>query len=448
MVKSMTGYGRAVETVNGREFTVEVRSVNNRYLDCTVKLPRGLSFGEDAVKQAVKATISRGKVDVFVSVRSEGAQDTAVSLNKPMVEGYLAALKQLQADYGVTGEITVSMLSGLPDVFLLDKPQVDEQQLLADFLSVAEKALASFNAMRTTEGVALAEDLRSRGETILSLVSQVEAGSPQTVADYRARLEAKLQEARLASETIDVTLPGKTMERGHLHPNQVALREIEDIFIGMGYEVVDGPEVEKDYYNFEALNIPANHPAKDEQDTFYLGSDMLLRTQTSGVQIHEMERGKIPIRMIAPGRVYRADEVDATHSPVFHQVEGLVVDKGITFADLKGTLAEFAKGIFGEDTKVRFRPHHFPFTEPSAEMDISCFKCHGKGCSFCKNEGWIEILGCGMVHPHVLEMSHIDPEVYSGFAFGIGLERIALLKYEIDDMRLLYENDIRFLKQF
>lgn len=202
MVKSMTGYGRAVETVNGREFTVEVRSVNNRYLDCTVKLPRGLSFGEDAVKQAVKATISRGKVDVFVSVRSEGAQDTAVSLNKPMVEGYLAALKQLQTDYGVTGEITVSMLSGLPDVFLLDKPQVDEQQLLADFLSVAEKALASFNAMRTTEGAALAEDLRSRGETILSLVSQVEAGSPQTVADYRARLEAKLQEV-LANTSID-----------------------------------------------------------------------------------------------------------------------------------------------------------------------------------------------------------------------------------------------------
>lgn len=280
------------------------------------------------------------------------------------------------------------------------------------------------------------------------LVNEAREAIETSLESRQKELEAKLQEARLASETIDVTLPGKTMERGHLHPNQVALREIEEIFIGMGYEVVDGPEVEKDYYNFEALNIPANHPAKDEQDTFYLGSDMLLRTQTSGVQIHEMERGKIPIRMIAPGRVYRADEVDATHSPVFHQVEGLVVGKGITFADLKGTLAEFAKGIFGEDTKVRFRPHHFPFTEPSAEMDISCFKCHGKGCSFCKNEGWIEILGCGMVHPHVLEMSHIDPEVYSGFAFGIGLERIALLKYEIDDMRLLYENDIRFLKQF
>lgn len=288
------------------------------------------------------------------------------------------------------------------------------------------------------------EDRPKVGQMVNEARSTIEAAMEQR----QKEIEAKLQEKKLAGEVIDITLPSKKIERGHLHPNQVALREIEDIFIGMGYEVVDGPEIEKDYYNFEALNIPPDHPAKDEQDTFYINGDMLLRTQTSGVQIHEMERGKIPIRMIAPGRVYRADEVDATHSPVFHQVEGLVVDKGITFADLKGTLAEFAKGIFGEDTKVRFRPHHFPFTEPSAEMDISCFKCHGKGCSFCKNEGWIEILGCGMVHPHVLEMSHIDPDVYSGFAFGIGLERIALLKYEIDDMRLLYENDIRFLKQF
>ena len=280
------------------------------------------------------------------------------------------------------------------------------------------------------------------------MVNETRAKIEEALASSQAQISKKLQDERLAAETIDVTLPARKMERGHLHPNTVALKEIEDIFIGMGYEVVDGPEIEKDYYNFEALNIPADHPAKDEQDTFYINGDMLLRTQTSGVQIHEMERGRIPIRMIAPGRVYRADEVDATHSPVFHQVEGLTVDKGITFADLKGTLAEFAKGIFGEDTRVRFRPHHFPVTEPSAEMDVSCFKCGGKGCSFCKGEGWIEILGCGMVHPHVLEMSGIDPEVYSGFAFGIGLERIALLKYEIDDMRLLYENDIRFLKQF
>ena len=262
------------------------------------------------------------------------------------------------------------------------------------------------------------------------------------------QLLERLMEERLKAETIDVTLPPKEVRRGHLHPNTDALKEIEDIFISMGYEVVDGPEIEKDYYNFEALNIPPDHPAKDEQDTFYINGDMLLRTQTSGNQIHEMEKGRIPIRMIAPGRVYRADEVDATHSPVFHQVEGLVIDKGITFADLKGTLEESMKAIFGEDTQVRFRPHHFPFTEPSAECDISCYRCGGKGCSFCKNEGWIEILGCGMVHPHVLEMSGIDPEEYSGFAFGIGLERIALLKYEIDDMRLLYENDRRFIDQF
>jgi phenylalanyl-tRNA synthetase alpha chain len=281
----------------------------------------------------------------------------------------------------------------------------------------------------------------------------------QLVNEARAEIEKKLEDAkrgleeaamllRMNAEVIDVTLPGDVPAHGHRHPNQIALDEIERIFIGMGYEVVEGPEIEKDYYNFEALNIPADHPAKDEQDTFYINGEMLLRTQTSGCQIHEMEKGRLPIRMIAPGRVFRADEVDATHSPSFHQVEGLVVDKHVTFADLKGTLQEFARQMFGEDTKVKFRPHHFPFTEPSAEMDVSCFKCGGKGCRFCKNEGWIEILGCGMVHPHVLEMCNIDPNEYTGFAFGVGLERIALLKYEIDDMRLLYENDYRFLKQF
>ena len=250
------------------------------------------------------------------------------------------------------------------------------------------------------------------------------------------------------SSKINVTLPAKKNNVGHRHPNTIALEEVERIFTGMGYEVVEGPEVEYDYYNFEALNIPANHPAKDEQDTFYINDKIVLRTQTSPVQVREMEKGHLPIRMIAPGRVFRADEVDATHSPSFHQIEGLVVDKNITFSDLKGTLAEFARQLFGQDTKVKFRPHHFPFTEPSAEMDVTCFKCGGKGCRFCKGEGWIEILGCGMVHPRVLRMSGIDPEEYSGFAFGIGLERIALLKYEIDDMRLLYENDQRFLNQF
>ena len=266
--------------------------------------------------------------------------------------------------------------------------------------------------------------------------------------EMKKKLEAVELEHRLENEVIDVTLPAKKNRVGHGHPTTIALEEVERIFVGMGYEVVEGPEVEYDYYNFEALNIPANHPAKDEQDTFYINDKIVLRTQTSPVQVRVMEQGKLPTRMIAPGRVFRADEVDATHSPSFHQIEGLVIDKGVTFADLKGTLQEFAKELFGPETKVKFRPHHFPFTEPSAEVDVTCFKCGGKGCRFCKGEGWIEILGCGMVHPHVLEMSGIDPKEYSGFAFGVGLERIALLKYEIDYMRLLYENDDRFLKQF
>ena len=271
----------------------------------------------------------------------------------------------------------------------------------------------------------------------------------ETVLEGTIRnMEKVKREAKMKEEVIDVTLPAKKQKKGHRHPNTIAMEEVERIFIGMGYEVVEGPEVETDYYNFEALNIPADHPAKDEQDTFYISGDILLRTQTSGTQVHVMEQGKLPIRMIASGRVFRSDEVDATHSPSFHQIEGLVIDKKITFADLKGTLAEFAKELFGEETKVKFRPHHFNFTEPSAEMDVSCFKCGGSGCRFCKGSGWIEILGCGMVHPNVLRMSNIDPEEYSGFAFGMGLERIALLKYEIDDMRLLYENDIRFLRQF
>jgi len=280
------------------------------------------------------------------------------------------------------------------------------------------------------------------------MVNEVRVEIESALENAKKKLEQAALEARLAEEEIDVTLPAKKQPRGHRHPNTTVLEEVENIFIGLGYEVVEGPEVEKDYYNFEALNIPEDHPAKDEQDTFYVNGDILLRTQTSGTQVHEMEKGKLPIRMIAPGRVFRSDEVDATHSPSFHQIEGLVIDKNITFADLKGTLAVFAKELFGEDTKVKFRPHHFPFTEPSAEADVSCFKCGGKGCRFCKGSGWIEILGCGMVHPKVLEMSGIDPNEYSGFAFGVGLERITLLKYEIDDMRLLYENDERFLKQF
>lgn len=280
------------------------------------------------------------------------------------------------------------------------------------------------------------------------MVNETRAAIESYLEESKKKITEKLREEQLKKEVIDVTLPAKKSEFGHRHPNAIALDEVERIFVGMGYEVMEGPEVEYDKYNFEYLNIPANHPAKDEQDTFYINSEILLRTQTSSVQVHAMEQGKLPIRMIAPGRVFRSDEVDATHSPSFHQIEGLVIDKNITFADLKGTLAEFAKELFGQETKTKFRPHHFPFTEPSAEMDVTCFKCGGKGCRFCKGSGWIEILGCGMVHPHVLEMCGIDPEEYTGFAFGVGLERIALLKYEIDDMRLLYENDVRFLKQF
>ncbi len=280
------------------------------------------------------------------------------------------------------------------------------------------------------------------------LVNETRQTIEKALEDSKKALEAAKREAQLKEEVIDVTLPAKKQPCGHRHPNSIALEEVERIFVGMGYEVVEGPEVEYDLYNFEKMNIPADHPAKDEQDTFYINKDIVLRTQTSPVQARVMERGELPIRMIAPGRVFRSDEVDATHSPSFHQIEGLVVDKNITFADLKGTLEVFAKELFGPETKTKFRPHHFQFTEPSAEVDVTCFKCGGEGCRFCKGTGRIEILGCGEVHPRVLEMCGIDPEEYSGFAFGVGLERIALLKYEIDDMRLLYENDIRFLQQF
>lgn len=280
------------------------------------------------------------------------------------------------------------------------------------------------------------------------MVNEVRQMLEEKLAQTKDELVKIAREEQMKMEIIDVTLPAKKNVLGHSHPNTVALNEVERIFTSMGYEVVEGPEIEYDEYNFAKLNIPANHPAKDEQDTFYINKEIVLRTQTSPVQARMMEKGKLPIRMISPGRVFRSDEVDATHSPSFHQVEGLVIDKNITFADLKGTLAEFAKMLFGPETKVKFRPHHFPFTEPSAEMDVTCFKCGGKGCRFCKGSGWIEILGCGMVHPNVLDMCGVDKNEYTGFAFGVGLERIALLKYEIDDMRLLYENDIRFLQQF
>ncbi|WP_010251962.1 phenylalanine--tRNA ligase subunit alpha [Acetivibrio cellulolyticus] len=280
------------------------------------------------------------------------------------------------------------------------------------------------------------------------IANEVREALESKIEDIKKKLLANERNAKLAQEVIDVTIPGKRKVLGKKHPLTMVMDEIKDVFIGMGYEIAEGPEVEKDYYNFEALNLPKNHPARDTQDTFYINENILLRTQTSPVQIRVMESKKPPIKIICPGRVYRSDAVDATHSPIFHQVEGLVVDKGVTMGDLIGTLKIFAKSLFGEKTDIRLRPHHFPFTEPSAEVDVSCWTCGGKGCRVCKNEGWIEILGAGMVHPKVLEICGIDPEIYSGFAFGLGAERTAMGRFNIDDMRLLYENDIRFLKQF
>lgn len=280
------------------------------------------------------------------------------------------------------------------------------------------------------------------------LANRVRADIEKAVTERAAQIKAAAEERRIKSETLDVTMPGRERRIGRLHPLSKTLEDVEEIFLGMGFDIVEGPEVEKDYYCFEALNMPKHHPARDTQDTFYIQENVLLRTQTSSVQVRVMESTRPPIRIISPGRVYRSDAVDATHSPLFHQIEGLVIDKGITMADLKGTLELLMKRLYGEETQIRLRPHHFPYTEPSAEVDLMCFNCHGKGCPLCKNEGYIELLGAGMVHPKVLQGCGIDPEIYSGFAFGIGLERITMGNYEIKDMRLLYENDMRFLEEF
>ena len=281
-----------------------------------------------------------------------------------------------------------------------------------------------------------------------SLVNSVREEIENLIQEKEKEFKNQELLERLENETIDVTEPSKKVVLGSLHPITKIIEEVEEIFLGMGYQIADGPEVEKATYNFDKLNTPPDHPARDVQDTFYITDDIVLRSQTSPVQARVMENQKPPIKIICPGAVYRSDSVDATHSPVFHQVEGLVVDKHISMADLKGTLEMFAKKCLGENTKIRFRPHHFPFTEPSAEADVSCFVCGGKGCRVCKGEGWIELLGCGEVHPNVLRNCGIDPDVYSGVAFGFGVERIAMAKYGIEDMRLLFENDIRFLKQF
>ena len=329
---------------------------------------------------------------------------------------------------------------------------------------IREKAIAEIEASDRLDEIRI-QYLGKKGE-LTAVLRGMGKVSPeerpligQLANEVRAEIEAALAkkeeekakkelENRLLSEKIDVTVPGTPFTAGHRHPLAQTEEMLRDIFIGMGFSIAEGPEVEYDYYNFEALNRPKNHPARDTQDTFYITDNILLRSQTSPVQARVMEQTQPPIRIISPGRVYRADPADATHSPIFHQVEGLVVDKGITMGDLKGILELFAKKMFGPETKIRFRPHHFPFTEPSAEVDVSCFVCGGKGCRLCKGEGWMEILGAGMVHPFVLSNCGIDPNVYSGFAFGMGVERITMARLGIDDLRLMYENDVRFLHQF
>lgn len=329
---------------------------------------------------------------------------------------------------------------------------------------------AAFNEIANADNSNSLEEIRvkylgKKGEltTILrgmgSLTPEERPIIGKLVNEAKSEVESKLDEAisnikekekniKLASEIIDISLPGKRNVIGKRHPLDLTLDSMKEIFISMGFTIEEGPEVELDHYNFEALNIPKDHPARSEQDTFYINDNLVLRTQTSPVQVRTMEKQEPPIKMISPGKVYRSDAVDATHSPIFYQMEGLVIDKGVTFADLKGTLELFAKKMFGDKVVTKFRPHHFPFTEPSAEMDATCFVCEGKGCRVCKGSGWIEILGCGMVHPDVLRNCGVDPEVYSGFAFGFGVDRMVMLKYGIDDIRQLYESDMRFLNQF
>lgn len=327
------------------------------------------------------------------------------------------------------------------------KNQVESSQNEADIEAVRVKYLGKkgeLTAILKQMGGLAPEDRPKMG----ALVNEAKQELEGLIADKKQELKSAEQLKKLAEETIDITLPAKELKVGKLHPLNTVLDDMINIFQSMGFDVVDGPEVETDHYNFECLNVPADHPARDMQDTFYLAENLLLRTQTSAAQIRTMETRKPPIRVICPGRVFRADEVDATHSPVFHQIEGLVVDKGVTMCDLKGVLEQFAHEIYGSDTKVKFRPSFFPFTEPSVEVDVTCSECGGKGCRVCKGSGWIEILGAGMVHPNVLRSCGIDPEEYSGFAFGIGLDRLTTTRYKISDIRLLFENDKRFLDQF
>lgn len=338
------------------------------------------------------------------------------------------------------------------------------QKQLKNILEEARNQLQKAESLENTEEIRvkllgkkgqLTEILRSMGslgaeerKEVGKLANEVRGQVESMLEERKAQLKEILRNAKLKAEVIDVTEPGRVPVTGVKHPVTKTIDDMTKIFMNMGFELVEGPEVETVFMNFDALNAGPNHPSRDMTDTFYITENTLLRTQTSPVQARTLLTKEPPLKIISPGRVFRMDTPDATHSPVFHQVEGLMVGEGVTMADLKGTLAEFARQMFGADTKTKFRPHHFPFTEPSAEVDVSCFKCGGKGCRVCKGSGWIEILGCGMVHPNVLKVGGIDTEKYTGFAFGIGVERIAMLKYEVDDIRLFYENDERFLKQF
>ena len=329
----------------------------------------------------------------------------------------------------------LSAFEGVKDAAALDELRVKYLGKKGELTAVL-KQMGRLSAEERPAMGQLANEVRAALETALDTASE--------------KLAQAALSARLKAETVDVTIPGKQVQVGHQHPMNTALEEMKEIFIGMGFTILDGPEVELAELNFDRLNAEEGHPSRDWSDTFYFDEDsrVMLRSQTSPMQVRAMDTMPLPIRMIAPGRVYRKDEVDATHSPMFHQVEGMVIDKGVTMADLKGTLATVAQRLYGPDTKTRFRPHHFPFTEPSCEMDVQCHKCGGKGCPTCKGEGWIELLGAGMIHPRVLEMAGIDPDEWSGWAFGFGLDRLAMLRYKIDDVRLIFENDIRFLEQF
>lgn len=335
-------------------------------------------------------------------------------------------------------ELKESALKAIPDADSLENLEA----LRIKYLGKKGELTAILKQM----GKLSAEERPAMGQ----LANQLRAELESSIEESKKRLEAAALEAKLKLEAVDVTIPGDELKLGHKHPMYMALDEIKDIFVGMGFTVLDGPEVELATYNFDKLNAEEGHPSRDWSDTFYFDEDsrVMLRSQTSPMQVRAMETMKLPIRIVAPGRVYRKDEVDATHSPMFHQVEGMVIDKGVTMADLKGTLNLVMEQLFGKGTVTRFRPHHFPFTEPSCEMDVQCPKCGGKGCPTCKGEGWIEVLGAGMIHPKVLEMSGIDSEEYTGWAFGMGLERLAMRRFKISDLRLIFENDVRFLEQF